>query len=125
MTTLKPYVENLLYETLIPIMMLSHKDVTLYNEDPIEYIRKGFDFTESIFATKNQAIDLVEYLCSYKSGKKKKSPPDYLHQFLKFCVQNLDQYQTEANPDFRIKEAILLAIGSLEGLIFRDKVLKG
>lgn len=40
MTMLKPYVENLLYETVIPIMLVTHKDVTLYRDDPIEYIRK-------------------------------------------------------------------------------------
>lgn len=40
MSVLKPFVENLLYETIIPIMLVTHKDVTLYKEDPIEYIRK-------------------------------------------------------------------------------------
>ena len=40
MAMLKPFVENLLYETIIPIMLITHKDVTLYKEDPIEYIRK-------------------------------------------------------------------------------------
>ena len=40
MKVLQPYVENLLYETIIPIMLVTHKDVTLFKEDPIEYIRK-------------------------------------------------------------------------------------
>jgi len=40
MAVLKPFIENLLYETIIPIMLVTHKDVTLYREDPIEYIRK-------------------------------------------------------------------------------------
>ena len=44
MDKLKPFVENLLYETIIPIMLVTQKDVTLYKDDPIEYIRKQLDF---------------------------------------------------------------------------------
>jgi hypothetical protein len=40
MEKLKPFIENLLYETLIPIILITHKDVTLYKDEPIEYIRK-------------------------------------------------------------------------------------
>lgn len=41
MTKLKPFVERLLYEVIItPIMLITHKDVSLFKEDPIEYIRK-------------------------------------------------------------------------------------
>jgi len=40
MKILKPFVENLMFETIIPIMLITHKDVVLFKEDPIEYIRK-------------------------------------------------------------------------------------
>lgn len=40
MAKMKPFIENILYETVIPLMLVTHKDVTLFNEDPIEYIRK-------------------------------------------------------------------------------------
>jgi hypothetical protein len=41
MNKLKPFVEKLLYEVVvIPIMMLTHKDVSIFKDDPIEYIRK-------------------------------------------------------------------------------------
>jgi len=113
MVKLKPFVENLLYETIIPIMLITHRDATLYRDDPIEYIRKQNDFTETIFTAKNSCLDLLSYLCQYKTIKKNKRP-DYLHGFLKFCVTNLEQYQQQQNPDFRIKEAILLSIGHLE-----------
>jgi hypothetical protein len=91
MNMLKPYVENLLYETIIPIMLVSHKDVTLYKEDSIEYIRKQLDFTETLFSPKNTVVDLLIYLCNYKSVKKSKKP-DYLNNFLSFCANNLNQY---------------------------------
>jgi hypothetical protein len=41
MTKLKPFVDRLLYEVIIdPIMLITHKDVSLFNENPIEYIKK-------------------------------------------------------------------------------------
>lgn len=41
MNIMKPYVEKLLYEVIIsPIMLITHRDVTLFKEDPIEYVRK-------------------------------------------------------------------------------------
>lgn len=66
MEKLKPFVENLLYETIIPIMLMSHKDATLYREDPIEYIRKQYDISD-LFSAKNSVLDLLTYLCIYKS----------------------------------------------------------
>lgn len=72
-------------------MLLTHKDVTLFKEDPIEYVRKTFDFTETLFAPKNTAVDLLTYLCQYKSAKKAKQP-DYLKGFLQFCAITLQQY---------------------------------
>jgi hypothetical protein len=53
-------------------MLITHKDISLFKEDPIEYIRKQQDFTETLFAPKNSAVDLLMYFCKYKSGKKSK-----------------------------------------------------
>lgn len=59
MDKLKPFIENILYETIIPIMLITQKDATLFHEDPIEYIRKQLDFTETLFMPKNTVIDLL------------------------------------------------------------------
>ena len=117
MNKLKPFVEKLLYDVIVaPIMLITHRDVTLFKEDPIEYVRKQNDFTETLFAPKNTAVDLLLYLCKYKSTKKSKQP-DYLEGFLQFCAKNLQQYSqavaTGQALDWRVKESILYAIGSL------------
>jgi hypothetical protein len=59
MIKLQPFLENILYETAIPIMMASQRDVNLFHEDPIEYIRKQEDFTETLYMPKNTVIELV------------------------------------------------------------------
>ena len=40
MDLIKTQMDTLLYDTVIPIMMATHKDVVLYRDDPIEYVRK-------------------------------------------------------------------------------------
>jgi hypothetical protein len=63
MDKLKPFVEKLLYEVIVsPIMLITHRDITLYKDDPIEYVRKQNDFTETLFTPKNTAVDLLTYL---------------------------------------------------------------
>jgi len=71
-------------------MLVTHSDVTLFNDDPIEYIRKQIDFTETLYMPKNTVIDLLLYICMYKSSKKGK--PDYLFPFLNYAVTNMTTY---------------------------------
>jgi importin-7 len=41
MAKLKPFVEKLLFEVIVvPIMLITHRDITLFKDDPIEYVRK-------------------------------------------------------------------------------------
>lgn len=66
MEKLKPFIETLLYEVLVsPIMLVTHRDVTLFKDDAIEYVRKQNDFTETLYSPKNTAVDLLMYLCQY------------------------------------------------------------
>jgi hypothetical protein len=112
MGKLKPFVEKLLYEVIVvPIMLVTHRDITLFREDAIEYVRKQNDFSESLFAPKNSAVDLLTYFCNYKAKKKQ---PVYLKGFLTFCARNLIDYArgVVAADGWRIKEAILFAIGT-------------
>lgn len=88
MQMLAPFVEKLLFENILPIMFITHKDTTLFKDDPIEFIRKQNDFTETLFAPKNNIVDMLMYLCQYKPNKKVKKP-EYLHKFLGFCAQGL------------------------------------
>ena len=84
MSILKPFIESILYDTAIPIMMATQRDIQLFADDPIEYIRKQEDFTETLYMPKNTVIDLVQYICMYKSDKNGKA--DYLFPFLSYAV---------------------------------------
>lgn len=53
MIKLKPFVETLLYDHIIPIMFITQRDITQFSNDPIEFIRSQYDFQEATFAAKN------------------------------------------------------------------------
>jgi len=137
MKELKPFVDNLLYDTIVPILFITVKDVDSFESNPVDFIRSQYDFTDTLYAPKNQVQDLLVYLCNYSSqkpptndkGKKTKPKPDYLHQFLKYTVENLETYDqkvvSQEGADFRIKEALMYAIGTLREEIMGDKELKG
>ena len=116
-----PFVDTILYEIVIPLLLMSNKDIQQFDEDPVEFIRSLFDFLESIFMPKNTTIELLVGICNIKQQKGKKVKPDYLVPFLSFATNNMNQYNEQvkagANPDWRIKEALLYAIGSLSETI--------
>ena len=126
MLVVKPFIESILYEHIVPIMMVGETDLALFYDDGIEYIRKQQDFSDSFYSPRNVAIDLLKVICSYKSEPKQKTP-EYLGGFLKFCSDNLQTYKESSATDqnaWRIKDAILLAIGHLEEEINDVKAYK-
>ena len=74
----------------------------------------------------------------YTSGKRKKNKtsgksvaprPDYLHMFLEFALKNMVEYDEKIaageSVDWRIKEALMFAIGTIRDNITGQKDLKG
>ena len=121
MAKMLPFMENILYETVIPLMIISNRDIQLFEDDPIEYVRKQTDLMETIYMPKVTTVELLEQILEYKTQKGKKQKPDYLVPFLGFVSNNMQQYadalQSGANPDWRVKESLLYAVGSLNEII--------
>ena len=90
-----PFVDTILYEIVIPLLVMSNKDIQQFENDPIEYIRSLFDFLESIFMPKNTTIELLVRICKIKSKKGKKEHPDYLVPFLTFATNNMNEYNEQ------------------------------
>lgn len=59
MNKMLPFMENILYETAIPLMLASQKDQQLFTDDPIEYIRKQFDVMETLYMPKVTTVELL------------------------------------------------------------------
>lgn len=44
-------------------MLVSNRDLQLFEEDPIEFIRKQQDIMETIYMPKTSAKDLLQNIC--------------------------------------------------------------
>ncbi|KAL2323807.1 hypothetical protein Fmac_022865 [Flemingia macrophylla] len=107
-TALQPRLDVLLFEIVFPLMCFNDNDQKLWDEDPHEYVRKGYDIIEDLYSPKTASMDFVSELIR-KRGK------DNLHKFIQFIVEIFKRYDeapTEYKP-YRQKDGALLAIGAL------------
>ncbi|PKA61740.1 Exportin-2 [Apostasia shenzhenica] len=105
---LQPQIDIILFEIIFPLMCFNDDDQRLWNEDPHEYVRKGYDIIEDLYSPRTAAMDFVSELVR-KRGK------GNLQKFIQFIVGILRRYE-EAPLElksFRQKDGALLAIGTL------------
>ena len=79
------------------------------------------DIMETIYMPKINTVELIQLILQFKTQKGRKVKPDYLVPFLGFASNNMQQYADALaagkNPDWRVKEALLYAVGSLNDTI--------
>ncbi|GJT09582.1 importin beta-like SAD2 [Tanacetum coccineum] len=105
---LQPRLDVVLFEIIFPLMCFNEKDQKLWEEDPQEYIRKGYDIIEDLYSPRTAAMDFVSELVS-RRGK------ENLQKFILYIVEIFKRYE-EAPSDlkpYRQKDGALLAIGAL------------
>ncbi|XP_057779472.1 importin beta-like SAD2 [Salvia miltiorrhiza] len=105
---LQPRLDVVLFEIIFPLMCFSDNDQRLWDEDPHEYVRKGYDIIEDLYSPRTAAMDFVSELV-------RKRQKENLQKFLLFIVEVFKRYD-EAAPEyksFRQKDGALLAIGAL------------
>jgi importin-7 len=111
---IKPHIENLLNAHMIPSILLTEKDVDDFESDPIEFVRKTRDSSDTVYSAKSSVLDFITHATRYRSNKEdENSVPDYLEKFFQYCIDNLSEYAKQESPDYRIKDALLLAIGQM------------
>ncbi|KAK4489123.1 hypothetical protein RD792_004917 [Penstemon davidsonii] len=105
---LRSRLDVVLFEIIFPLMCFNDNDQILWDEDPHEYVRKGYDIIEDLYSPKSAAIDFVIELVR-KRGK------DNLQKFLLFIVEVFKRYNeaTAEYKPYRQKDGALLAIGAL------------
>ncbi|XP_076959357.1 importin beta-like SAD2 [Bidens hawaiensis] len=105
---LQPRLDVVLFEIIFPLMCFNDNDQTLWEEDPHEYVRKGYDIIEDLYSPRTAAMDFVSELVR-KRGKAN------LQKFILFIVEIFKRYEAasiEFKP-YREKDGALLAIGAL------------
>ncbi|XP_058093575.1 importin beta-like SAD2 isoform X2 [Magnolia sinica] len=106
---MQPHLDVLLFGIIFPLMCFNDNDQKLWNEDPHEYVRKGYDIIEDLYSPRTAAMDFVSELVR-KRGK------GNLQKFIQFIVDIFKRYDEEASVErklYREKDGALLAIGAL------------
>ncbi|KAH1089513.1 hypothetical protein J1N35_016770 [Gossypium stocksii] len=107
-TLLQPQIDVLLFEIVFPLMCFNDNDQKLWEEDPHEYVRKGYDIIEDLYSPRTASMDFVSELVR-KRGK------ENLQKFIQFIVEIFKRYDeapVEYKP-YRQKDGALLAVGAL------------
>ncbi|KAK6930635.1 Importin-beta, N-terminal domain [Dillenia turbinata] len=105
---LQPRLDVLLFEIIFPLMCFNDNDQKLWDEDPHEYVRKGYDIIEDLYSPRTASMDFVSELVR-KRGK------ENLQKFIQFIVEifkSYDEASAEYKP-YRQKDGALLAVGAL------------
>ncbi|KAI8003685.1 Importin beta-like SAD2 [Camellia lanceoleosa] len=105
---LLPRLDVVLFEIIFPLMCFNDNDQKLWDEDPHEYVRKGYDIIEDLYSPRTAAMDFVSELVR-KRGK------ENLQKFILFIVEIFKRYDetTVEYKPYRQKDGALLAIGAL------------
>ncbi|CAN8254239.1 unnamed protein product [Cochlearia groenlandica] len=105
---LQPHLHVLLFEIVFPLICFNDNDQMLWDEDPHEYVRKGYDIIEDLYSPRTASMDFVTELVR-KRGK------DNFPKFIQFIVgifKRYDEAPLEHKP-YRHKDGALLAVGTL------------
>ncbi|KAH0932520.1 hypothetical protein HID58_009637 [Brassica napus] len=105
---LLPRLDVLLFEIVFPLMCFNDSDQKLWEEDPHEYVRKGYNIIEDLYSPRTASMDFVNELVK-KRGK------ENLPKFVQFVVgifRSYDEAPAEHKP-YRRKDGAMLAVGAL------------
>lgn len=113
---LKPHVDAML-TVVFPLTCFSEDDATLWDEDPQEYVRKGYDVVEDMYSTKTAAANLIHILVT-------KKPKAHMAKVMETIAGVFAQHAAAAPAVSvalaRRMDGALLLVGSLSD-VFKNK----
>ncbi|KAL0710541.1 hypothetical protein Bca4012_017519 [Brassica carinata] len=105
---LLPRLDVLLFEIVFPLMCFNDSDQELWEEDPHEYVRKGYNIIEDLYSPRTASMDFVNELVQ-KRGKE--NLPKFV-QFVVGILRSYDEAPAEHKP-YRRKDGAMLSVGAL------------
>ena len=111
----KKHYEDILFKYCLPLLQLTPIEIEEFRDNPVVYIRNQFDIKDTLNSAKNSAIDMTNYFAAYKENDDEddKTMPPYLEKYLNYLNEELVQYNKQENPNFKVKESIMLSLGHL------------
>jgi len=99
---MKPHMESLFREILFPLLCFNENEYRLWKDDPIEYLRREFDFELEYYSPRAAAMNLVVDISNLRAK-------NHLNGIMAFLAQVLQRYAADKNA--YVKDGALIAIG--------------
>ncbi|KAJ0988973.1 hypothetical protein J5N97_007329 [Dioscorea zingiberensis] len=116
---LQPHLGIVLLEIIYPLMCFNDDDAKLWNEDPYEYVRRGYDDIEDLYSPRIAAMNFLRELAKlHGNGNVQK-----LIQFIVEIFRRYDEASIETKP-YRQKDGALLVIGVLSDKLKQTECYK-
>ena len=114
---LKPHIQDVVAHAVLPLLAFNEDDAELWQDDPQEYVRKGYDVIEDIYSSKTAAMTLLYDLCTMR--KKTQLDPTMAKIVEIFNEARASAREGNEMPvDVARKlDGALLAVGSLESIL--------
>eukprot|EP00873_Tetraselmis_striata_P029005 jgi/Tetstr1/449269/TSEL_036472.t1 len=119
---IKPHMNMMLINIVFPILCFDDEDAELWENDPQEYIRKGYDIIEEMYNPRTAAMNMLHEVCKVR-GK------NSLDFYMEHVVRCFNAYaQAGPQPDdaavARNMDGALLSMGTLYDVLRKKKTYK-
>ena len=106
---IKPDMDAVVFQIVFPLLCHNAEDAELWENDPHEYIRKGYDIIEDMYSPRTAAMNFLCELCSKRTKDNMPKVMGFLVQILTRCAETPAAQQPHAELG-----GALHAIGSLQ-----------
>jgi hypothetical protein len=111
---LAPALPDLLLRCIFPLLCFSEEDAELWELDPHEYIRKGYDIIEDMYSPRTAAMTFITQLLRIRTEQL----PGFV-AFLVAVLQRSAQGAAEGGASARELDGALYSLGALSDLLKR------
>jgi importin-7 len=109
---ISPHWMKLMTEYAISLSMLTSQDEENFSENPMEFIHKMKDVTQTFYSCQHSAIEMILLFCFLRTSEDEEAEPDHLRPFFNFCVENLTQISSQ-NYSVRQRDVFMAIIQNL------------
>ncbi len=106
---IKTHLNFVLFDVIMPTLALSEKDIELFKNDPVEFVRKVNNPMEDWLDPRVAAGNLLEALVRHRKK-------DALGRLLQWITEKLAVYDAEldrSKKDYRLKDSIMVAVSTI------------
>ncbi|KAK9818968.1 hypothetical protein WJX74_009075 [Apatococcus lobatus] len=119
---LKPEALPLLQRVIFPLLCFNEDDARLWQDDPQEFIRKGYDILEDMYSPKTAAMNFVHEIC--KTRAKGGILEGFMGTIITVLSSNQKAGAAATQQQAREFDGALLAVGALVDVLKNKKPYK-